>query len=154
MEEFQTQVRTKIKDIYKTDGEAPAESSTIPCIGCQRPGVKPATVLYGRALPREFTEYLEEDSDEIDLLFVIGTSLTVFPANTLVNYVSKNCLRVIIDREPVGKMMGVNCNNLEDSRDVYLKGSADHWIYNLVDKLGWSDEFRNLCPPGLLSSSD
>ena len=57
-----------------------------------RPGVKPNTVLYGRNLPSKFFECCEKDFDEnatdcTDLLLVIGTSLTVSPANSLVNMV-------------------------------------------------------------------
>ena len=60
-----------------------------------RPGVKPNTVMYGRDLPESFFKYCEEDfpttsvshDDNVDLLLVVGTSLTVSPANSLVHMV-------------------------------------------------------------------
>jgi NAD-dependent SIR2 family protein deacetylase len=48
------------------------------------------TVLYGRSLPPEFFEHMQEDfPDHVDLFVVAGTSLTVGPANSLVNCVSR-----------------------------------------------------------------
>ncbi|CAE7795807.1 SIRT3, partial [Symbiodinium necroappetens] len=53
-DDFCAQVRTNIKDIYKTDPEAPEESTSIPCPHCQHPLVKPNTILFGSNLPEEF----------------------------------------------------------------------------------------------------
>ncbi|MCK8198440.1 hypothetical protein, partial [Erwinia amylovora] len=49
-------VRTNIRDIYAppgTTGDGPAVSTPIVCtsLRCGKPGVKPATVLYGRSMP-------------------------------------------------------------------------------------------------------
>jgi len=46
--------------------------------------VKPNTVLFGNPLPEIFFEKLKEDSDQVDLLIVAGTSLVVSPANFVV----------------------------------------------------------------------
>jgi NAD-dependent SIR2 family protein deacetylase len=60
---------------------------------CYRPGVKPSTVLFGRNLPARFFESCEEDfsappvAEGADLLLVLGTSLVVGPANSLVHQV-------------------------------------------------------------------
>lgn len=92
-------MRKNIKDIYKTDPEAPERSTHILCDACGKPGLKPRTVLYGKPhchlsnvpgsnLPAEFFEKCNEDfPDNVDLLIVAGTSLTVGPANSLVCYV-------------------------------------------------------------------
>jgi hypothetical protein len=45
--------------------------------------VKPATVLFGRSLPSEFYEAQRRFAPVIDVLFVVGTSLNVSPANLL-----------------------------------------------------------------------
>ena len=50
-DDFCAQVRTNVKDIYRTDPTAPAESSNINCPRCNAPLVKPNTVLFGGSLP-------------------------------------------------------------------------------------------------------
>ena len=52
-DDFCAQVRTNVKDIYRTDPTAPAESSNINCPRCNAPLVKPNTVLFGSSLPSE-----------------------------------------------------------------------------------------------------
>lgn len=70
------------------DPEAPKISTNIFCDTCGAPGIKPKTVLYGRNLPDEYFEGTHADfPDEVDLLIVAGTSLTVGPANTIVTMV-------------------------------------------------------------------
>ena len=60
--------------------------------------LKPATVLYGGSLPKEFFEEME--NLEADLFFVCGTSLGVAPANYTVMHA--NNYRVLCNREKVG----------------------------------------------------
>eukprot|EP01127_Copromyxa_protea_P003938 TRINITY_DN1369_c0_g1_i1.p1 TRINITY_DN1369_c0_g1~~TRINITY_DN1369_c0_g1_i1.p1 ORF type:complete len:325 (+),score=63.56 TRINITY_DN1369_c0_g1_i1:31-975(+) len=87
--EFQEKVKKNIKDIYGCDAQAPKESTPIFCESCGKPGLKPKTVLYGRRLPPAYFESVEKDfPDHVDLLMIAGTSLTVGPANGLVNQVS------------------------------------------------------------------
>jgi NAD-dependent SIR2 family protein deacetylase len=55
-------VRRQIKDIYGADkDDAPTVSTPILCRVCGRPGVKPATVLYGRSLPDAFHHAVAAD---------------------------------------------------------------------------------------------
>ena len=68
-EQFLAALRTNIKDIYGRDTSAPTKSNPIPCLHCGSPHVKPATVLYGRNLPREFFD--NKDQDLRDLLIVL-----------------------------------------------------------------------------------
>lgn len=143
--DFCREVKSKIKDIYKTDPDAPEQSSEIPCLKCGKPGVKPATVLYSSPLPRDFFNKVDLDfPGEVDVLFVVGTSLTVSPANMLVNAVSDECFRVIVNREPVGEDLGIEYKN--PTRDVFLQGTCDEAILSLVAKLGWMDDLKLLCP--------
>jgi len=91
VEEFNQKVRKNIKDIYKIDPTAPEESTPIPCEHCGKTAVKPGTVLYGSRLPDRFFKCLQEDfPEQVDLLIVAGTSLTVSPANELPTVVKKN----------------------------------------------------------------
>jgi NAD-dependent SIR2 family protein deacetylase len=147
IEEFREKVRSNIKDIYNLPGEiAPTESTPIVCLNCGKPCVKPATVLYGSALPKQFFECIYDDdgdAEKIDLLFVVGTSLTVSPANSVVRVVSRDCKRVIVNNQMVGIELGIAVDN---DRDFYLEGNCDDSILKLIHSLGWMDEFRALCP--------
>lgn len=69
------QVRTHIKDIYQQDADAPTESSTIPCLACGVPGVKPSTVLYGRALPQAFFQALKVRGAVVVVVFVAACAM-------------------------------------------------------------------------------
>lgn len=137
--DFCQQVRTKIKDIYKVDSTAPEESSPILCPSCQKPLVKPTTVLFGRSLPMEFFERIETDLPTVDLLIVAGTSLVVSPANSVVYKVPQHTQRVIINMEPVGEDLGIEYGP-ETSRDWFLQGSCDEIFFELIQHLGWMEE--------------
>ena len=57
--------------------------------------IKPAVVLFGEALPNfEFNSSIDAIK-KADMLIVAGTSLTVFPANTLINYFNGKYLVII-----------------------------------------------------------
>lgn len=134
---FAATVKTHIKDIYKTDADAPSESRNIVCGKCKRPGVKPATVMYGGAMPSDFFQATNDDFEapadddaKPDLLVVIGTALTVFPAASVPNMVSETCPRVLINRERVG---GIG----KRAKDVFLGGDADATVLQLARALGW-----------------
>lgn len=144
MDCFLTKLKENIKDIYGIDANAPKESTNIACLACAGNGVKPATVLYGSSLPEQFFTGMEEDfPDNVDLLIVIGTSLTVFPANSLVGKVSPECKRLIINREPVGEYFGVNYSETA-TRDYFLQGDSDESIEKLVAQLDWENELTEL----------
>ncbi len=81
MEDFCHKLRTKIKDITGKDPDAPSESAPISCPRCQAIGVKPNIVLFRSSLPKEFFQNVPMDTQNVDLLIIIGTSLGVAPAN-------------------------------------------------------------------------
>ena len=137
--EFCQQVRTKIKDVYKVDSTAPKESSPINCPMCQKPLVKPTTVLFGRSLPIEFFERIEQDLPSADLLIVAGTSLVVSPANSVVYKVNEHAHRVIVNKEPVGQDLGIEYGS-NSSRDWFLQGSCDEVFFELIQHLGWVED--------------
>ena len=83
-DEFCEKVRCNIKDITGEDGEAPAESTPIQCEACENPTVKPTIVLFRGSMPKEFHTLTAQDLPDCDLLIVMGTSLMVAPANSLV----------------------------------------------------------------------
>lgn len=141
-DDFCASVRTQIKDIYNVDGAAPSESSPIPCSQCQRPLVKPTTVLFGSNLPAEFFECAERDMPEVDLLIVAGTSLVVSPANSLIQRARKEAVRLIINNEAVGAELGIEYNPADssDCRDVFARGECDQVFLELIGHLGFTED--------------
>ncbi len=61
--------------------------------------IKPDVVLYGESLPNDIYEEAIKEIINCDMLMILGTSLTVYPASDLVNYFRGKYL-VIINREP------------------------------------------------------
>jgi len=142
LDEFRDQVRKNIKDIYKTDPTAPSESTNVFCDKCKQPGLKPKTVLYGSSLPEKFFSQTAEDFPEkVDLLIVVGTSLTVGPANTLVTKVRKDCLRLIVNNEKVGEFLGIEYGS-KSKRDIFSSVGCDESFALLLSKLGWVEDMR------------
>ena len=134
-------VRTNIKDIDKKDKLAPKKSKPIPCPVCDKPLVKPTTVMYGRSLPAEFFQHTAEDLPNVDLLIVAGTALRVYPANTVVVRVPVGAQRVIVNLEPVGEAeWEIDYSNDEDSRDWFLQGNCDEVFLELIQHLGWVND--------------
>mmetsp|Transcript_5930 Transcript_5930/g.11880 ORF Transcript_5930/g.11880 Transcript_5930/m.11880 type:complete len:345 (-) Transcript_5930:1808-2842(-) len=146
IDQFRKEVEAKVKDIYKTDQKAPKESTNILCLECNMPGVKPSTVLYGRSLPDSFSDCLEKDFPKnVDLVIVMGTSLTVSPANTVPLLARESCLRLVVNREPVGQGLGIRYGS-NAVRDVFGAGDCDDVIAKLAGELGWLVSTRNLSP--------
>ena len=143
---FCERVATGIKDIYKEDSTAPAESSltAATCDACGRPAVKPTTVLFGSSLPRRFFESAQADLPTTDLLIVAGTSLVVSPANSLVYSVPESTVRLIVNNEPVGHELGLDYSGKAGGRDVFAQGECDQVFLELMDHLGWHDELAAL----------
>jgi NAD-dependent deacetylase sirtuin 2 len=138
-DEFCDAVQSNIKDIYKLDPQAPETSTHILCTKCQLPLVKPRTVLFGRSLPSEFFERIQDDLPTMDLLIVAGTSLMVSPANSVVYSVPDTTVRVVVNREPVGAELGIDYS-AKPKRDFFLEGNCDAVFLELIQHLGWLDD--------------
>ena len=70
-----------------------------------------------------------------DLLFVIGTSLTVQPFASLATLVPEHCPRVLINLDSVGDF-----GSRPD--DVVCLGRCDDVVRDLCAALGWADELE------------
>uniref|UniRef100_A0A7S3K0N6 Deacetylase sirtuin-type domain-containing protein n=1 Tax=Aureoumbra lagunensis TaxID=44058 RepID=A0A7S3K0N6_9STRA len=121
--------------------------------------VKPDIVFFGEGLPRRFFDLANDDLARARLLLVIGTSLSVQPFASLINHVNDTCIRVLINRDPVGlrdsriplliaKQLGLGGFDFHDARrnyrDVALLGNCDDQIYRLADALGWRQDLDHL----------
>jgi NAD-dependent deacetylase sirtuin 2 len=142
-DEFCSHIRGSVKDITGCDIDAPRESTPVVCEECGHPTVKPTIVLFRGSMPKEFHVRTAEDLPECDLLIIIGTSLTVAPANSLVYRVPPTSLRLVMNNERVGRMLGINYS--EDSvRDVFAHGHSDEMCLELADRLGWLKDLEQI----------
>mmetsp|Transcript_10399 Transcript_10399/g.14685 ORF Transcript_10399/g.14685 Transcript_10399/m.14685 type:complete len:329 (+) Transcript_10399:251-1237(+) len=144
--EFISCLKTQIKDIYKQDPDAPQKSTPIVCPNCGAPQVKPTTVLFGGAMPRDFFDKVEDDCEKTDLLFIAGTSLVVAPANSLVFLVPESAARVVVNMEPVGADIALDPIDYSDKngRDFFAQGACDEMFLELIQELGWMDDLKQI----------
>ncbi len=84
-----------------------------PCLGdlklgdkCERGSqLRPNVIWFGEDLNASLFKAAGEHIKTADLMVVIGTSLEVFPANTLINHASEDCRKVLVDPEYTGKSL-------------------------------------------------
>ena len=152
-DEFCSRVRTDIKDISGGDAEAPSRSTPIDCPRCDNPTMKPSIVLFRSSLPREFHVRCQQDLPECDLLIIMGTSLTVAPANSLVYRVPTTSLRLVMNNEMVGRRLGIDYED-DSVRDVWASGYTDQSCLDLAERLGWLDDLAAVAGELPESSAD
>jgi NAD+-dependent protein deacetylase sirtuin 2 len=141
--EFCRLLELNIKDIHGEDPDAPKESKGIECAVCGYEALKPSIVLFKSPLPKIFFETVPRDMPHVDLLLVIGTSLAVAPANSIVVKVPKRTMRVVVNREHVGSRLGIDYSD-ESKRDFFAKGDSDAILLDLMVELGWLDDLSRL----------
>lgn len=141
---FCSLVEKKIKDIEEKDPTAPAISTPIACDLCGYETMKPSIVLFRSALPQEFFHNAREDLPDVDLLIVVGTSLAVAPANSLIYRSPRSAMRLVVNREPVGYRLGIDYSD-HAKRDYFAQGDIDKVLLDLVDELGWLEDLQSLC---------
>ncbi|KAM3188192.1 hypothetical protein ACTXT7_000771 [Hymenolepis weldensis] len=90
--------------------------------------VKPDIVFFKENLPSLFTNCIEMDRNETDLLLVIGTSLQVYPVASIPRYLPANIPKVLINREPIDDL----------KFDFELIGDCDVIIRHLCSELNWN----------------
>ncbi|CAG8460670.1 33713_t:CDS:2 [Gigaspora margarita] len=128
-------------------------SGVIPkCVGCNKGIVKPCITFFGESLPEKFFLHMP-DFNNCDLLIVAGTSLQVQPFALLIDYVSSDTPRLLINREKVACYtpgMGFDFDGSFSSvrRDIFYGGSCDDGVLELAELLGWKDELQKLHKEG------
>ncbi|KAL7426838.1 hypothetical protein ACHAXM_000613 [Skeletonema potamos] len=142
-DEFCSKIASNIKDITGRDVNAPTTSTPISCEVCGKPTVKPTIVLFRGQMPQIFHRRVAEDLPECDLLIIIGTSLQVAPANSLVYRIPPTALRMVMNNEKVGRRLGIMYG--EDSvRDVFAHGHSDETCLDLADQMGWLPDLAEI----------
>ena len=103
--------------------------------------VKPNIVFFGEGLPTRFFDSWDDDSDEVEVAVVSGTSLTVFPFASLPTEVNKKCIRVLVNKEKVGDFG-------RRKLDIIALHDCDHIAETLARLLGWEKELDKLHAEG------
>eukprot|EP00483_Globobulimina_turgida_P008400 UN08417 len=122
------------------------EKHFIRCDKCSkdRNWIKPNTVLFGESLPTRFWDLIsgKKDLDDVDLLIVAGTSLSVSPSNMIPTYVKKErCVRLLLNREKCGWYFDFKTTA---SNDVFYQGNCDDGIIELAKLCGWDKELMEM----------
>lgn len=104
--------------------------------------VRPDVVFFGEGMPERFFQLHQSDFRQADLLIVMGTSLMVFPFASLVSMVDIMTPRLLINKNKVGSFAKVDSPN--NYRDVAFDGDCDEGVRQLVEALGWTDDFNAL----------
>uniref|UniRef100_A0A7S2WA06 Deacetylase sirtuin-type domain-containing protein n=1 Tax=Mucochytrium quahogii TaxID=96639 RepID=A0A7S2WA06_9STRA len=151
---FATASCIKCKQAYDQDeckknilkGQVPIRCCKAGCGGL----VKPDIVFFGEGLPGKFEICSKTDLPKADLLIIMGTSLTVHPFASLVEMVSPECPRLLLNMKPVNVrspsdgIMGLRLRQAENYRDVMIEGTCDDAVRAICDGLEWRDELEKL----------
>ena len=121
-------------------------SSRLPSIPIEQPlnpklcngTLKPNITFFGESLQSSFEKSLTKDAKLVDLLIVIGTSLTVSPVNRIPGFLDENVKKVLINRNVVrikktdgeknSKLMKCSARNMFD---LSLLGDCDAVLANV-----------------------
>ena len=111
------------------------------CDNCGCP-VKPHITFYGEPLPFSFFQKGYQ-IDKADLVIICGTSLLVSPFNQLPDNASRKAIKLVINKEPFKRIMGVRPFGFEDeeSNDIFFKGECDNAVKKIIKDVGWEKEF-------------
>ena len=132
------------------------------CPYCLKNHVKPDVIFFGEHLPDSYFNY-PKDFPECDLLIVCGTSLQVEPVCSLPNYLKPDVPCFLINKEKVkekGGKVQEALNNVKsaftfgmqdysgifdfENKDSFIGGDLQVNCLELINKLGWQDEFEAL----------
>ncbi len=88
--------------------------------------LRPHVVWFGEAVPKMQEAY--KIIYKANILIIIGTSLKVYPAADLINFVSENCKVYLIDPDPelnISKVTHIKKNAVSGTKELYEKLMVD-----------------------------
>jgi NAD-dependent deacetylase sirtuin 2 len=142
-----TKCRKKYPNLQYIKEHIAGDTIKVPiCNACKKGIVKPDVVFFGEALPTRFATLVREDFENCDLLFIIGTSLRVYPVAGLVDLVPKGAMRCLVNMEPAGPFATMVKNGAY--QDLFIEGDINAGIWKLIDELGWRDDLQRLIDAG------
>ena len=86
--------------------------------------LRPYIVWFGESVPN--IEPAIELCEQADIMIIIGTSLNVYPAASLLNYTKKDCKKYLVDPNTV---------NIHDKNIVFVKQKAGIGVKQVVDEI-------------------
>ncbi|KAI8576481.1 hypothetical protein K450DRAFT_256930 [Umbelopsis ramanniana AG] len=89
--------------------------------------IKPDITFFGEKLPDDFEKGLTVDSEKVDLLIVMGSSLKVSPVSEIMTQIPHSVPQILINRTPITHL----------TFDVQLLGKSDVIVPELCRRLGW-----------------
>ncbi|CAO3615623.1 unnamed protein product [Cunninghamella blakesleeana] len=104
--------------------------------------IKPDITFFGEKLPDEFDRLLAIDTEEVDLLIVMGSSLKVSPVSEIMTQIPHRVPQILINRTPITHM----------TFDIQLLGNSDDIVPELCRMLNWDLRHEKL--PGGSSLSE
>ena len=110
--------RAEIQDWLDAGVEVPG--CVPPCGGV----IKPRTVMFGEAMPREETEEAERRARASDLFIVVGSSLVVYPAAQMPVYAKRAGARLVI--------VNRTATPQDDEADLLIADSAATVLSNVA----------------------
>ena len=105
------------------------------CPKCKGP-CKPNVVFYGEGLPTRFFEKIE-DSKNVDLIIIMGTSLKVNPFASLPYFTNPDAYKLVFNMEEVGNF---GYDYLECD-DLFIEGKTDKNIIQFLKDTNLFEEF-------------
>jgi len=98
--------------------------------------VKPDITFFGEKVSPKVFELLQRDREKVDLIIVIGTSLSVEPVSEILNVIPPRVPQVLINREPVRpKKASPDWKGF----DYELLGDCDDVTTCILKALRWSN---------------
>lgn len=115
-------------EFYYTEVEEMLDQGQIPP-RCQCSGlIKTNTILFGEQLPIDVLEQAREEITSADLMIVIGSSLTVYPAATLPSLAVQSGSRLLI--------VNMERTPMDPYADVVMRGKAGMIMSEILVELG------------------
>jgi NAD-dependent deacetylase len=93
------------------------------CKGILKPGV----VFFGEMLPQDTLRIAERESEQCDLLMVIGSSLVVYPAAYMPIYAKQSGAKIVI--------INMGSTGHDDIADVFINAPAGDTMTKIMEKL-------------------
>jgi NAD-dependent deacetylase len=94
------------------------------CPNCGRV-LKPAITFFGESLPIEALREATSESQKADLMLVLGTSLTVYPAASMPEYTARNGGKIVIVNNMPTPMDSIAIMHFDDLGEVF-EGIKEH----------------------------
>jgi NAD-dependent SIR2 family protein deacetylase len=110
--------------------------------------VKPNIVFYGEQLPLGSTRYFNHDIESAELLFVLGTSLSIAWAQEL-TVQCKAQHKILVNLQTIQDPWDCCEADCKRDWDLWSKLSCDEACEELALHLGWTEELKGLRPPDL-----